>query len=45
MLIIISFVEGTGSATLKTITDAVKPVKDEKDSRNNTWQLGLAYFF
>ena len=35
----------TGSATLKTITDAVKPVKDEKDSRNNTWQLGLAYFF
>ncbi len=35
----------TGHATWKTATDAATSVFNKKSSRNNSWQVGVAYFF
>ena len=35
----------TGHATWKTATDAATSVLNKKSSRNNSWQVGVAYFF
>ena len=35
----------TGHATWKSATDAATSVFNKKSSRNNSWQVGLAYFF
>ena len=35
----------TGHATWKTATDAATSVFNKKGSRNNSWQVGIAYFF
>ena len=35
----------TGHATWKSATDAATSVFNKKSSRNNSWQVGVAYFF
>ena len=35
----------TGHATWKSATDAATSVLNKKSSRNNSWQVGVAYFF
>ena len=35
----------TGHATWKTATDAATSVFNKKGSRNNSWQVSIAYFF